>query len=85
MQGNIKLPVALEQKYDLVQQPPLDDMYFGREIGSITFSKMTEEQAVKLVRIKSPYIKLKATESEKVVEPLVKTIAAPEVVSKNTK
>ena len=59
MEGNIKLPVAIEQKFDLVQQPPLDDMYFGREIGRVTFSKMTEAQAIKLVRIKSPYITLK--------------------------
>lgn len=58
----IKLPVELEQKFELAQQPPLDEMYFGSDIGRVTFSKMTESQAVKLLRAKSPYIKLKKSD-----------------------
>ncbi len=63
----IKLPQEVAQDFDLVQQPPQDTLYFGSEVGQVNFSKITRSQAVKLVKIGSPYLKAKAAKEETVV------------------
>jgi hypothetical protein len=56
---NIQLPADIAKKYDLVQQPSSDELYFGSAVGTVKFSEMTEAQASRLVQMGSPYLKLK--------------------------
>lgn len=67
----IQLPEEVAQNFDLAQQPPQDEMYFGLEVGRVTFSKMTPAQAAKLARMGSPYLKAKKAKEEK--EAIAKT------------
>lgn len=64
-QDKIQLPQEVAQNFDLVQEPPQDEMYFGLEVGRITFSKMTPAQAAKLVQMGSPYLKAKKAKEDK--------------------
>jgi hypothetical protein len=63
--NKIELPKALAEKYELVQQPASDELYFGSAVGTIVFSSMTEVQAERLIQMKSPYIRLKEEASTK--------------------
>jgi hypothetical protein len=59
-ESKIKLPIDLEQDFEIDQTPPQDECYFnfmGRI--PIKFSELTAEQAERLVLNKSPYIKRK--------------------------
>lgn len=61
----IKLPQEVAQDFDLVKQPSQDNLYFGSEVGQVTFSKITRSQAVKLVKLRCPYLKVKTGKEEK--------------------
>lgn len=64
----IDLPENLTDKFVLAQTPPQETMYFGKEVGHISFSKMTETQAIRLVKMGSPYIQLKKKEEKSAAE-----------------
>ena len=68
----IVLPQEVAEKFDLVQQPSQDEMYFGIDVGRVKFSTMTISQATKLVKMGSPYLAVKKAKEEK-TEAIAKT------------